>query len=270
MAALSVSARAEDHGFVPQDAQEAQDIGDALLLQEMKIRVSRRDIVTSQEQIATLQDEAAFMGGQSATQWAAIATLGTVSTVQAVAVKDQAVRIDLEAARNDQQDTALASTEERLDDGDQKDAQQDAALEKVTKAVTKAAPKSNQDSAQNARLDLHQSQIDRNTVDIGDMKEDLRDQQSAINAHSALLSEHSAKLGQLSEGIAMAMSLPDTWLSDLERYAIAGNVATYDGHTALGAAFIARLNSNVSINLKGSVTSDFNQFGASVGARYGW
>ncbi len=98
----------------------------------------------------------------------------------------------------------------------------------------------------------------------------IGDAQQAISAHSALLSQHSKRLDEQEKGIAIALSMPDAWLSDKDRFAIAGNIGGFNGETALGFAGIGRINQTWSLNSKIGTDVEFKQFGWSVGARAGW
>lgn len=93
---------------------------------------------------------------------------------------------------------------------------------------------------------------------------------NTLDSHSAMLSAHSKKLEEHAKGIAIAMSLPDAWLEEKKRFAIAGSVGGFDGETAIGAAVILRLDETWSINGKLGSDTEFDQFGWTVGARASW
>lgn len=91
-----------------------------------------------------------------------------------------------------------------------------------------------------------------------------------INAHSALLSDHSARLDEHAKGLAIAMSLPDLYLTERERFSIAGNLGGFGDETGIGAGVAIRLDQNWSINGKLGADIEFKEFGWSVGARAGF
>jgi hypothetical protein len=93
---------------------------------------------------------------------------------------------------------------------------------------------------------------------------------ASINAHSALLSDHSARLNEHEKGLAIAMAMPDAWLSDKERFAIAGNLGGFGDETAVGFAAIIRVDEHWSLNSKLGSDTQFEQFGWTVGARAGF
>lgn len=93
---------------------------------------------------------------------------------------------------------------------------------------------------------------------------------STLDTHSAMLSAHSKKLEEHGKGLAIAMAMPDAWLSDKERFAVAGSLGYYDEETALGFAAIGRIDQTWSLNAKVGTDTEFKQFGASVGVRAGW
>lgn len=268
---------------------------DILILEHLKLKSVTGTSVEIGSEVQDLQSE-------NGSQWAAMGLLGTSQSIQAAQISASTAKLDSSAKKDASQDAALAEHEDRITASEAKDKAQDAAidgvadqLDEVSEAAQKAAAEAKAASKKNKNQDKqlanHETRIaateasvgvntvqiaalrgdvDRQEVEIDTLAAESRQQQAAINAHDALLSEHSAKLGALSEGIAMAMALPDTWLSDLERYAVAGNCATYDGNAACGFAFIGRLNTQWSFNVKASAPTNFNQFGATVGARYGW
>lgn len=91
-----------------------------------------------------------------------------------------------------------------------------------------------------------------------------------LDAHSAMLSQHSKRLDTLDKGVAIAMAMPDAWLSDKERFAIAGSLGGFGDETAIGFAAIARIDQTWSLNAKAGADTEFKEFGFAVGARAGW
>lgn len=93
---------------------------------------------------------------------------------------------------------------------------------------------------------------------------------SQLNAHSALLSQHSARLDEHAKGLAIAMAMPDTWLGEKDRFAIAGNLGGFSDETAIGFAAIARIDQTWSLNAGVGSDTEFEEFGWKIGARAGW
>lgn len=127
------------------------------------------------------------------------------------------------------------------------------------------------------QIATHTSQITAiqgvNTVQNGrlDSLETLTaDHSAAINAHSALLSEHTARLDEQEKGLAIAMALPDAWLSDKKSFGIFGSVGGYNGETAVGFAAIGRLDETWSLNAKFGSDTEGKQFGWQAGFGAQW
>ncbi len=93
---------------------------------------------------------------------------------------------------------------------------------------------------------------------------------SRLDSQSALLSQHSATLEEHEKGLAIAMAMPDAWLSDKKHFGIFGSVGGFGGETALGLAAIGRLNETWSVNGKLGSDMDFDQFGWQVGFGAQW
>jgi hypothetical protein len=91
-----------------------------------------------------------------------------------------------------------------------------------------------------------------------------------LSQHAATLSDHSARLNEHEKGLAIAMAMPDAWLSDKERFAIAGNLGGFGDETAVGLAAIIRVDEHWSLNGKFGSDTQFEQFGWTVGARAGF
>lgn len=91
-----------------------------------------------------------------------------------------------------------------------------------------------------------------------------------LNAHDALLNAHSAQLEDHSKGLAIAMAMPDAWLSDKKRFGIFGAVGGFDDETALGFAAIGRIDETFSLNAKIGGDTEFKQFGWQVGVGAQW
>jgi hypothetical protein len=93
---------------------------------------------------------------------------------------------------------------------------------------------------------------------------------ATLNAHGALLSEHSAKLEDHSKGLAIAMAMPDAWLSDKKRFGIFGAVGGFGDETALGFAAIGRIDETFSLNAKLGSDTEFKEYGWQVGVGAQW
>ena len=93
---------------------------------------------------------------------------------------------------------------------------------------------------------------------------------STLDSHSAMLSAHSKKLEEHGKGIAIAMAMPDAWLSDKKQFGIFGAVGGFDNETAMGFAAIGRINETFSVNGKLGSDVEFKQFGWQVGVGAQW
>lgn len=209
----------------------------------------------------------------------------TVAKQSAEAVEEAkaeaAEKIEAVEAVNDAQDKAITKNAARIGEAEKVNAKQDAEIDglqksdkrqdkKLSEHETRLTANEALDAAQDITLASHGAQLSTHNQLIGDLAAENKDQWAAINANSALLSDHSRKLGELAEGVAMAMSLPDTYLGDLENYSVAASCAAYDGKGACGMAFVARIDqSRWSVNVKGAM-SDGGQAAGAVGVRYGW
>jgi trimeric autotransporter adhesin len=110
----------------------------------------------------------------------------------------------------------------------------------------------------------------RLATDGGAIYNQLDSHSSTLNAHTALLSDHSARLDEHAKGLAIAMSLPDLYLTERERFSIAGNLGGFGDETGIGAGIAIRLDQNWSLNGKLGADIEFKEFGWSVGARAGF
>jgi hypothetical protein len=91
-----------------------------------------------------------------------------------------------------------------------------------------------------------------------------------LDAHSALLSQHTAQLDEQAKGLAIAMAMPDAWLSDKKRFGIFGAVGGFGDETALGFAAIGRIDETWSLNAKLGADTEFDQFGWQIGVGAQW
>ena len=126
-------------------------------------------------------------------------------------------------------------------------------------------------------LSLHTTQIAQQTS-VNDYQNGRLDSleyksykhSAALSNHAAILDNHSRTLDIHSKRLAISMAMPDTWLSDKENYAIAGNIGGFEDEGALGFAAIVRIDDNLSFNAKVGSDFRFDEFGWSVGARAGF
>lgn len=105
---------------------------------------------------------------------------------------------------------------------------------------------------------------------IGSLEADNIRQWDAINANTDTLAQHNVHLNKLDKGLAVAMSLPDAWLSDTKSFGVFGSVGGYNGETAIGFAAIGRLNETWSLNAKLGADTSFDEIGWQVGAGAQW
>lgn len=186
----------------------------------------------------------------------------------------QEEKLSKEERKNNKQDKQISKLQDsdakqnkRIRGVEQHNARQDDQLAGHEKRITVTEAETR---AHAIMLDHHGRTLASHGEDIRDLGRENADQWRAISSHEKTLDAYGVQIGQLREGVAMAMAMPDTWLSDLESFAVAGNVATYDGATALGFAFVGRLTTHSTMNIKAAGTSDLKQFGLSAGYRYGW
>jgi len=126
-------------------------------------------------------------------------------------------------------------------------------------------------------LTLHSTELaslsSENTVQNGrleDLEYTSNFHTSRLNSIDRSLADHTRRLDEQAKGLAIAMAMPDTWLSDKDNFAIAGNFGGFGDEMAFGFAMIGRLDQNWSLNAKVGSDVDFEQFGWSIGARAGF
>lgn len=118
-------------------------------------------------------------------------------------------------------------------------------------------------------VNVHQTLTTHNDQ-IGALEGLAAQQGATLNAHSALLSDHSARLDEHAKGLAIAMAMPDAWLSDKKRFGIFGAVGGFGDETGIGFATIGRLDDTWTINGKLGSDTEFDQFGWQVGFGAQW
>ncbi len=199
----------------------------------------------------------------------------------------------------DQKDAALQGQldthETRLDANDAKNGEQDARLDGVEAKNTEQDGRLDgveaKNDQQDKRLDKQKAVNKKQWKAIGALKDENQDQWAHIGSletvqaehgarldhHDALLSQHAATLGahakrldEHEKGLAIAMSLPDLYLTEKERFSIAGNIGGFGDEMGIGAGVAVRLDRTWSLNGKLGTDMDFEQLGWAVGARAGW
>ncbi len=112
---------------------------------------------------------------------------------------------------------------------------------------------------------------------ISDLQGTAAEHGARLDAHDALLSQqaqaigaHGKKLEEHERGLAIAMAMPDAWLSDKKRFGVFGAFGGFEGETALGVAAIGRINDTWTLNLKGGADTGFKNFGWQLGAGAQW
>jgi hypothetical protein len=202
-----------------------------------------------------------------ATQGADIATLQANDAAQDATLTAHGAAIASHTA-------TLADHETRIATGEAKDVEQDARHDTAEAKNTE----------QDGRLDGHDTTLATHTGQIaqgvahdavqdgrlGSLETVTAGHGATLNAHSALLSAHSAKLDDHSRGLAIAMAMPDAWLSDKKQFGIFGSVGGFDDETAIGFAAIGRIDETWSLNAKLGTDIEGKNFGWQVGAGAQW
>lgn len=123
---------------------------------------------------------------------------------------------------------------------------------------------------QDGRLDTHQATL----ISHG---ETIVDHGAAIDANSALISENiarldrqGAKLDEHDKLLAIAMAMPDSWLSDKKSFGVFGAVGGTGDETAIGFAAIGRLDETWTVNAKIGADVEFDQVGWQAGFGAQW
>lgn len=172
----------------------------------------------------------------------------------------QQTEIDSNTAKNvdqdgrlDGHDADIADHETRITANKDKNDQQDATLIDHDSRIT---TNTNKNIQQDTRLDGHDTQ--------------LANHNARLNAHDDILAGHGETLEDHAKGLAIAMALPDAWLSDSKSFGIFGSVGGFDDETALGFAAIGRLDETWSVNGKLGADTDFDHFGWQAGFGAQW
>ena len=84
------------------------------------------------------------------------------------------------------------------------------------------------------------------------------------------LDKHQRQIGENSEGVAIAMSMPDAFLDSTENFSIAAGFGGFEGESAFGAIGSARIDKTFSLYAGGGMSLSGEHFGWKVGARAGW
>jgi len=199
-----------------------------------------------------------------------IGILEASSASHAAPLADHETRITAgeakDAAQDARRDTAEATNAEqdaRHDAGEAKDVEQDG----------RHAAGEAHDAAQDTTLATHGAQIVTHSEQIGSLDTVTAEHGARLDAHDALLSSqaatlgaHGKKLAEHERGLAIAMAMPDAWLSDKKRFGIFGAVGGFGDETALGFAAVGRIDETWTLNAKGGTSTDFKGFGWQIGA----
>ena len=189
-----------------------------------------------------------------------VALIMIFAAFPAFAENDGAVRVGVHAVPGTSIDIAPDSVDrdelapavrDELDAGTAHDAQQDAHI---------------QDHAET--LALHSTQLAEAASAIGSLETVTASQGLALAAHDALLSDHARQIGEHSQGLAIAMAMPDAWLADGKRFGIFGAVGGFEGETAIGLAMIARVGDGATVNAKFGADTGFEVTGWQIGAGF--
>lgn len=224
--------------------------------------------------VATQGTAITGLQGTVTTQGAAIAGLQGVVTTHTTQIVDHDGRIVSLEANDSAQNATLAGHTTAIGALQSENAAQQTQINTATTT----------NNQQDTRLDGHENRItateDKNTeqddrlyghdVAIGSLEGRMTGAEQAISAHSALLSQHTAQLEEHSKGLAIAMAMPDAWLSDKKRLGIFGSVGGFGDETAVGFAAIARLDETFSLNAKLGSNTDFDHVGWQVGVGAQW
>lgn len=175
--------------------------------------------------------------------------------------------VDAEKIRNDEQDATLANHSTRITATEEKNGTQDEKLtdhdERITTNTNNIATTNNRLNSFNGTggsLETWATNTDKHLAAI--------DQTNFVQDNR--LSSLERTTDKHARGLAIAMAMPDTWLSDREKFALAFNVGGFDDETAFGAAAIVRFDNRWSGNMKLGTDSGFKDIGWTVGARYGF
>ena len=112
--------------------------------------------------------------------------------------------------------------------------------------------------------------LDGHNTRIGSLETTAIEHDRRISANADAIANHAVHLDELDKGLAIAMAMPDAWLSDKKTFGIFGSVGGFNGETAVGFAAIGRIDETWSINGKLGTDTDFDQFGWQVGAGAQW
>lgn len=213
---------------------------------------------------------------------------GATIGVQGVAIADHETRVsalEVDSAAHASAITALqsghAAQQATLDDhearitaGETKDVEQDARHD------TAEAKNSQQDGrldGHDTQLASHSATLTTHAAQIGSLETVAAAHEVRLDAHDALLSQHSATLGahgkrldEHARGLAIAVAMPDAWLSDKKSFGIFGSVGGFEDETALGFAAIGRVSDTWSVNGKLGFDTSGKSFGWQIGAGAQW
>ena len=222
-------------------------------------------IDTAQDAAIGTKADTSYVDSENADQDAVIATKADKSYVDSENAAQDSV-IDTKADKT-YVDSENASQQSQIDQnaGDISD--------NASNIADNAAKNDEQDDAIEANevgIATNSNAIQANADDIGSLETVAANHEARLNSHDALLSKHSDKLEDHSKGLAIAMSMPDAWLSDSKSFGIFGSVGGFDGETAVGFAAIGRIDQTFSLNAKLGADTSFEQFGWQAGFGAQW
>jgi hypothetical protein len=78
------------------------------------------------------------------------------------------------------------------------------------------------------------------------------------------------QLGELGDGVAMAMALGGAILPAGKTFAITSNIGHFNGSSAFGIAAIGKITDNVFLNAGGAIGFSTNSYGGRAGVTVAW
>jgi chromosome segregation ATPase len=235
---------------------------------------SAADLGTLQGTVTTQGGDIAALQGTVGTQGLAITALQSENATQQGQIDDHEARLDANATKNGEQDTAIAAEKTRNDTQDGQ----------IADHETRITANKNKNDEQDSTLATHTTQIAgvqaHNVIQdnrLGSLETVTAGHEVRLDAHDALLSQHAStlashgnRLDKLEKGVAMSMAMPDLYLTEKERFSIAGNIGGFNDEIGFAAGAAMRLDQTWSLNAGVATDSEFKEFGWKAGARAGW
>lgn len=222
-------------------------------------------VVTSQGgDISTLQGTATTHEG-----W--LTTLQTDKADKSYVDNENAAQDSANTTKNDEQDAAIATEKGRNDTQDTTLADHETRITANKARLDTFTPDS---GGADGSIEKWAGGVNKSISDIENVNTEqwkaIHDNSSLLKEHSATLSQHTQKLEEHEKGLAIAMAMPDVWLSDSKSFGVFGSVGGFGDETALGFAAIGRVDKTWSLNAKFGGDTEFKQFGWSAGAGAQW